>query len=96
MGRWVSHTYQGRGTTKLTIFSADQVVAKEITTPGSTITAAQQYSLLLQQQDGVLNPCTAFQEHDPTLAIQTVQAWITAYSFLVATSMKYLVQTQRV
>jgi hypothetical protein len=67
----VSHTYQGQGTTKLTIFSAYQVVAKDIT-PGSTTTAAQQHSLLLQQQDTVVNPRTAFRR-DLTLAIQAVQ-----------------------
>jgi hypothetical protein len=58
-GRWVSHTYQGQGTNKLTIMSAYQVVAKDIT-PGSTTTAAQQHSLLLQQQGPVTNPHTAF------------------------------------
>ena len=60
-GRWVTHTYQGQGTTKLTIFSAYQVVAKEIV-PGSTTTAAQQHSLLLQQQDAVLNPRTTLSD----------------------------------
>ena len=71
-GRWVSHTYQGRGSNKLTILSAYQVVAKDIT-PGSTSTAAQQHSLLLQQQDYVLNPRTAFRRN-LTLAIQAAQA----------------------
>jgi hypothetical protein len=70
--RWVKHTYQGQGTTKLTIFSAYQVVAKAIT-PGSTTTAAQQHSLLLQQNDAVLNPRTAFRR-DLIIAIQTLQA----------------------
>lgn len=68
----MNHTYQGQGTTKLTIFSAYQVVAKAIT-PGSTTTAAQQHSLLLQQNDAVLNPRTAFRR-DLIIAIQTLQA----------------------
>ena len=71
-GRWVSHTYQGRGNMTITIFSAYQVVSKEIT-PGSTTTAAQQHSLLLQQNDPVLNPRTAFRR-DLTIAIQSAQA----------------------
>jgi hypothetical protein len=71
-GRWVSHTYQGRGSNKLMILSAYQVVAKHIM-PGSTTMAAQQHSLLLQQQDYVLNPRPAFRR-DLTLAIQAFQA----------------------
>jgi exonuclease III len=71
-GRWVSHTYQGRGNLTITIFSAYQVVSKEIT-PGSTTTAAQQHSLLLQQNDTVINPRTAFRR-DLTTAIQAAQA----------------------
>ena len=70
-GRWVSHTYQGKGTNKITIMSAYQVVAKDIT-PGSTTTAAQQHSLLLQQQDTVSNPRTAFRR-DLIVAIQSFQ-----------------------
>ena len=67
-GRWVSQTFQGHGSTKITIYSAYQVVDKKIT-PGSITTAAQQLSLLLQSQDKLTNPRSAFRR-DLTAAIQ--------------------------
>ena len=70
-GRWVSHTYQGRGNLKITMFSAYQVVGKEIK-PGTITSASQQHSLLLQQNDTVRNPRDAFRR-DLTKAIQAIQ-----------------------
>ena len=67
-GRWVTQTYQGRGGTKITIYSAYQVVAKDIKI-GSITTASQQQSMLMQTQDRLTNPRSAFRR-DLTIAIQ--------------------------
>jgi exonuclease III len=58
-GRWVSHVYQGRGRTKVEIYSAYQVVNKTIK-QGCNTTASQQQSLLTQSQDCLKNPRSAF------------------------------------
>jgi hypothetical protein len=49
-GQWVSQVYQGRGSLKIAIYSAYQVVAKNVKL-GCITTAAQQQSLLMQAQD---------------------------------------------
>ena len=67
-GRWVSHTFKGRGTTIVTIYSAYQVVNKPIAL-GCITTASQQQSLLLQEQDKLTNPRSAFRR-DLTASIQ--------------------------
>ena len=67
-GRWVNQTYQGRGDTKISIYSAYQVVAKDIKI-GSITTASQQQSLLMQTQDPLINPRSAFRR-DLTIALQ--------------------------
>jgi exonuclease III len=67
-GRWVTQTYQGRGGTKITIYSAYQVVSKDIKI-GSITTASQQQSLLMQTQDRLTNPRSAFRR-DLNIAIQ--------------------------
>jgi exonuclease III len=67
-GRWVSHVYQGRGRTKVEIYSAYQVVNKTIK-QGCITTALQQQSLLTQSQDCLKNPRSAFRR-DITLALQ--------------------------
>lgn len=67
-GRWASQVYQGRGSIKIAIYSAYQVVAKEVKL-GCITTASQQHSLLLQAQDQLTNPRSAFRR-DITLAIQ--------------------------
>ena len=68
-GRWVSQLYQGRASTKIVIYSAYQVVAK-IVKLGSISTASQQQSLLLQAQDPLNNPRSAFRR-DLTIDLQT-------------------------
>ena len=67
-GRWVSQLFQGQGSTKIIMYSAYQVVDKKITL-GCITTASQQQSLLLQTQDSITNPRSAFRR-DLTLAIQ--------------------------
>ena len=58
-GRWVTHTYKGRGEMSIAVISAYQVVNK--TPMAGTITAAsQQQSLLLQSNDHILDPRQAF------------------------------------
>jgi exonuclease III len=67
-GRWVSQVYQGRGSIKIAIYSAYQVVAKDVKL-GCITTAAQQQSLLMQAQDQLTDPRLAFRR-DITLALQ--------------------------
>ena len=54
-GRWVSQVYQGRGSIKIAIYLAYQVVEKEVKL-GCITTASQQQSLLIQAQDPITNP----------------------------------------
>jgi hypothetical protein len=51
--------YQGKGSIKIAIYSAYQVVAKDVKL-GCITTASQQQSLLLQSQDPITNPRLAF------------------------------------
>jgi hypothetical protein len=81
-GGWVSQLYQGRGSTNIVIYSAYQVVAK-IVKPGCISTASQQQSLLLQAQDPINNPRSAFRR-DLTIDLQTSLAEF-ARSYFLAT-----------
>ncbi len=67
-GRSVSQVYQGRGSTKISIYSAYQVVAKDVKL-GCITTASQQQSLLIQANDLITNLRSAFRR-DITLALQ--------------------------
>jgi hypothetical protein len=58
-GRWVRQVYQGRGQRTIAIYSAYQVVSKEVKL-GCITAASQQQSLLMQAQDPVTNPRLAF------------------------------------
>ena len=67
-GRWVSQVYQGKGSTKKLLYSAFQIVAKDVKL-GCITTASQQQSLLIQANDPNTNPRSAFWR-DITLALQ--------------------------
>jgi hypothetical protein len=67
-GRWVRQSFQGQGGKKITIYIAYQVVNKPIAI-GCITTAAQQQSLLVQDNDQLKNPRSAFRR-DLTIDIQ--------------------------
>ena len=71
-GRWVTHTYKGRGALSIAVISAYQVVQKP-TMPGSITAASQQQSLLIQAQDVITDPRRAFCRNLQT-HIQTCRA----------------------
>ena len=78
-GRWVNQTFQGKGTTKLRIYSVYQAVDATIKT-GSITIAAQQHSLLMQTNDTETNPRTAFRR-DLTSEIE--HSIVTGYEILI-------------